>query len=149
MTASGYDSHSKIIPGRACGYSMQGGQLQNAMYLDMRVPYSAGGPYSTLDDLLQWNKALHAGGFLGKPTYERMIAPNPETSGENVIFGYGIFITQRLGHTCLSHTGAVNGFLSALQYYPVLRASLIVLSNFVDLARFMPMIERLSELFLQ
>jgi D-alanyl-D-alanine carboxypeptidase len=148
LTATGYDHHSQISPERASGYARRDGKLQNAEYLDMSVPFSAGGLFSTVDDLLRWNTALHVDGFLNPSSYKRMIADYPETKKEDGSYGYGLFIGKRSGYTCLSHSGGVNGFISVNEYYPELHGSLILLSNLLDPRAFQPVFERLSELLL-
>ena len=64
LTATSYDQPSQILLERASGHLQQAGKLQNAGYLDISVPFSAGGLVSTVDDLLRWNIALHANSFL-------------------------------------------------------------------------------------
>jgi CubicO group peptidase (beta-lactamase class C family) len=148
LTATGYDSHSQILPERASGYTLRDGKLRNAEYLDMSVPYSAGGLFSTVDDLLRWNTALHEDGLLKPNSYKRMIAEYPETKKEDGLYGYGLFIGKRSGYTCLSHSGGVSGFMSVLEYYPELDGSLILLSNLLDPRALQQIFERLSELLL-
>jgi CubicO group peptidase (beta-lactamase class C family) len=148
LTATGYDSYSQILPERASGYTLQGNQMQHADFLDMSVPFSAGGLVSTVDDLLRWNTALHGGGLLSRNSYERMTAQYPETRNEDGFYGYGLFIAKTSGYTCLSHSGGVNGFIAVLQYYPELHGSLIVLSNLLNPLAIQPVIQGLSGLLL-
>ena len=148
LTATGYDSHLRVVADRASGYALQGGQLQNADFLDMSVPFSAGGLFSTVDDLLRWNTALHGGGFLSPESYERMTAKYPETKKEDGFYGYGLSIAEMSGHRCLSHSGGANGFIAVLQYYPELQSSLIVLSNLPNPLSVQSVIHRLSGLLL-
>lgn len=101
-----------------------------------------------VDDLLRWNTAQHGGGLLSRSSYDRMIARFPETAKEDGFYGYGLFIGSTSGYTWLSHSGGVNGFVSMLQYYPELRASLIVLSNIFNPVPIQPIILRLSDLLL-
>src|SRR5580698_9862694 len=64
MKDSGYDSNSTIIPHRASGYSLGPNGPVNAGYINMTVPLSAGGLYSTTDDLLRWEQGLFSGKLL-------------------------------------------------------------------------------------
>ena len=148
LTATGYDSASQILPERASGYTLREGKVQNGEYLDMSVPFSAGALFSTVDDLLRWNTALHLEGFLNPKSYKQMIAEYPETKKEDGLYGYGLFIGKRSGYTCLSHSGGVNGFMSVVEYYPELRGSLILLSNLLDPRALQPTFERISGLML-
>ncbi len=148
LAATSYDSPSQIVSERASGYALEAGKLQNAEYLDMSVPFSAGGLLSNADDLLRWNTVLHGEGLLRPSSYQRMVAEYPETRREDEFYGYGLFLGKRAGHTRLSHSGGVNGFLSVVQYYPQLRGSLIVLSNLFHPLAMQPVIERLASFLL-
>jgi CubicO group peptidase (beta-lactamase class C family) len=148
LAATSYDSPSQILSERASGYALEAGKLQNAEYLDMSVPFSAGGLLSNADDLLRWNTVLHGEGLLRPRSYQRMVAEYPETRREDEFYGYGLFLGKRAGHTRLSHSGGVNGFLSVVQYYPQLRGSLIVLSNLFHPLAMQPVIERLASFLL-
>jgi D-alanyl-D-alanine carboxypeptidase len=148
LTATGYDSQLKILPQRASGYILNGGELQNAEFLDMSVPFSAGGLVSTVDDLLTWNTALHGDGLLSRSSYERMTARYIETEQEDGFYGYGLSIATMSRHTCLSHGGGVNGFIAVLQYYPALCASLVVLANLFNPLSIQTVVQRLSGILL-
>jgi len=51
MKNSGYDKSADILKERVSGYDIKKGRIQNAEYLDMSIPYAAGGIYSTVGDL--------------------------------------------------------------------------------------------------
>jgi hypothetical protein len=106
----------------------------NAEYLNMSVPFSAGGLYSTVDDLLKWTTAI--------PT--AMASEFPEAGKDDWHYGYGLFVLKRAGYRCLAHDGGVNGFLAVFNYYPEIDASLIVLSNLLDPRAIQPVVDRLS-----
>ena len=61
MKNSGYDSNSAIIVHRASGYSPGEKGATNTGYIDMSIPFSAGGLYSTTEDLLRWEQGLMGG----------------------------------------------------------------------------------------
>ena len=63
MTSTGYDNQTALLPERAAGYVTGPTGLENADYVDMRVPHGAGGLYSTTHDLLQWQQALSEENF--------------------------------------------------------------------------------------
>src|SRR5215831_8992385 len=64
MKDSGYDSNSAVILRRASGYSPGPSGPVNAGYIDMSIPLSAGGLYSTTEDLLRWEQGLFGGKLL-------------------------------------------------------------------------------------
>jgi CubicO group peptidase (beta-lactamase class C family) len=75
MSDSGYDSNLAVIPRRAAGYSATGYGFVNAPYIDMSIPYSAGGLYSTTRDLLRWEQALFGGKVISAGSLARMTTP--------------------------------------------------------------------------
>src|SRR5579864_1106307 len=131
MTDSGYDRASKILKDRASGYNLENGRLTNADFIDMSVPFSAGGIYSTVEDLCRWNEALdHPGKLLSADSLRQMFTEYPEATHEGQHYGYGIVISrQKFGRLLYYHGGGVNGFSSVIQRYPKERLCLVVLSN--------------------
>ncbi len=68
MKDSGYLSHAEILPKRASGYYEQDGKMVNTDYIDEAVLYSAGSLYSTVEDLLKWQRGLFSGKLLREST---------------------------------------------------------------------------------
>mgnify|MGYP001081106280 CR=1 FL=1 len=122
MDDSGYDSFSTIIPHRASGYVMTANGIQNADYLDMSIPYSAGSLYSTTKDLLRWT-GIFNGLFLSSESLQKMITPFKNN------YGLGVVIQSIDGHSAIHHTGGINGFATMLIYCPKNKIMVAVLSN--------------------
>jgi CubicO group peptidase (beta-lactamase class C family) len=144
LTSTSYDSASVILPERASGYVPARDGIRNADYLDMSVPFSAGGLISTLNDLLRWNTLLHGGQVLNPESYAAMTVRYPEARIGDDFYGYGLFIGAQSDYTRYSHSGGVNGFIAMLQYYPEIQSSLIVLTNLFHPAAMQRVVERLS-----
>ncbi len=102
----------------------------------------AGAVYSTLDDLLVWQRALHRGELLKPFSYQQMLADHapadaPKERGRpRRDWGYGIF-SNRLGDQVrpsfqdrqIYHTGSWGGFRNLMLYQPEADVTVIVLSN--------------------
>jgi len=131
MTDSGYDRASDILKARASGYDISNGQLTNADFIDMSIPFSAGGIYSTVEDLFRWNEALaHPGKLLNANSLKQMFTEYPEATHEGQHYGYGVVISrQKFGRLLYYHGGGVNGFSSIVQRYLEERLCIVVLSN--------------------
>lgn len=132
MRDTGYDSGKPGLPGHAKGYE---DGYQPAPFIDMSVPYSAGGLYSSVDDLSRWDTAL----LTGRPQLVRpaslraMFQPAVAVAlghPEEGAYGYGWFID--LGGTEYDHDGLINGFTANNALFPVAGAQVIVLSNNQD-----------------
>jgi len=137
MQSSGYDRATEILEGRASGYEIKDGHLANADFIDMSTPFSAGGIYSTVEDMYQWNEALAVPGkLLSANSLKQMFTEYSEATHQGQHYGYGVVISrQKFGKLLYYHGGGVEGFSSSVQRYPEERLCIIVLSN---LATFRP-----------
>ena len=102
----------------------------------------AGALYSTADDMLTWQRALHSGHLLSPESYRLMIAdhapadqglrPGARPRG----WGFGLF-TSDLGSGAdpqfhapqIYHTGSWAGFRNMVSYLPGQEVSVVVLTN--------------------
>ncbi|WP_034438871.1 hypothetical protein [Clostridium ihumii] len=70
MNNLGYDSNTKIVKNRVSGYDLKiynnDKNIVNLSFIDMSVPFAAGGLYLTIEDLYIWNKALINGNVIDK-----------------------------------------------------------------------------------
>jgi D-alanyl-D-alanine carboxypeptidase len=123
MQDSGYDESTAILKNRAAGYRpTASGELRNAEYLDMSLPYAAGSLYSTVRDLYRWDRALYSDKVLTKASREKMWTPVKNN------YAYGWAINTR-GHKQIAHGGGINGFATFIARYPDDDTVVIVLSN--------------------
>ena len=81
MRDTGCDRNSVILPRRASGYTPGAHGLENASYIDMTVPFSAGELYSTTGDLLRWQQGLFGGKALSPASLTKMTTPVKENYG--------------------------------------------------------------------
>jgi D-alanyl-D-alanine carboxypeptidase len=123
MKDTGYDRYTAIVPHRAEGYEFEQGALRRAAFLDMSVPYAAGSMYSTVDDLMRWDRALYGEKVLTAASKDRMWTPNLND------YGYGWVITERFGERVMEHGGGINGFSTMIIRAPGKKLLAIVLSN--------------------
>lgn len=130
MENSGYDDQSVILKNRASGYTLRDGRVVNAPFGDMSYPFSAGGIYSTVEDMYRWNEALaEPGKVLTAHSLEQMFAVYPETAAHDANYGYGVVIAHRFGRLLYYHAGGWYGFESVIQRYPKERLCIVVLEN--------------------
>ncbi|MES2835614.1 MAG: serine hydrolase domain-containing protein [Pseudomonadota bacterium] len=140
MKDTGYDDGADH--GIIMGYANLAGGLAPQPDANPSVVFAAGGLYSTLDDLLVWERALHRGYLLSPESYADMIrdhAPadtGPERGRVRRDWGYGLF-ANRLGTRVspgfderqIYHTGSWSGFRNLITYQPDADVTVIVLSN--------------------
>jgi CubicO group peptidase (beta-lactamase class C family) len=123
MRDSGYDSNSLVIPHHAYGYTPGPHGVTVAGYVDMTVPYAAGGLYSTTRDLLKWERGLFGARVLKPSSFQKMITPFKDE------YGCGLSVTTVNGRKRIEHGGGIQGFNSELAYWPGEQMSVIVLAN--------------------
>ena len=123
MQDSGYDSNSAVVVHRASGYDPSPNGLVNTTYIDMTIPFSAGGLYSTTHDLLQWEHALFSGKLLSSESLKKMTTPFKNN------YACGLMVQTNKGHSVIEHGGGIDGFVTMLAYYPDDKLIVVVLSN--------------------
>jgi len=123
MSASRYGSNSAITLHRASGYSLSKNELVNADFVDTSVLFSSGGIYSTTEDLLRWEEGLFGGKLLSATSLQKMTTP---FKGD---YAFGLGVITINGHKTIGHTGGIEGFNTALNYYPDDKLTIVVLAN--------------------
>jgi len=123
MRDSGYDTQAAIMHRRASGYIYGPDGFENAPYMDMGIPFAAGGLYSTTGDLLRWERALFGGKILSSTSLEQMTTPFKQN------YGFGVVIRKLEGDTIIDHSGSLDGFNSELIHGARNDLVVVVLSN--------------------
>jgi CubicO group peptidase (beta-lactamase class C family) len=123
MKNTDYDVNSAIIKHRASGYTRGAGGIVNADYINMTIPFAAGGLYSTVEDLYLWDRAFYTEKLASKKSLEAMNTPFKDG------YGYGVGIGEQYGLKVIEHGGDIEGFSTDLARFPVENATVIVLSN--------------------
>ena len=123
MANTGCNDGTGITPDGAAGYSKNGGKWQNAALVDFSQAFSAGGIYSTVEDLYHFNQAFRDNSLLTRKSIDEMLSPFTR------YYGYGWILTSRFDQKLIFHTGGNPGFTSSLECFPDKDVCVIVLSN--------------------
>lgn len=140
MADTGYDDGaSDVVMGYA---NLGGGGPSPQPDANVSIIFAAGALYSTLDDLLVWERALHRGKLLSEKSYAQMIADHapadtPSERGRpRRDWGYGLFansigrqVRPAFEDRQIYHTGSWSGFRNLMTYQPDADVTVIVLSN--------------------
>ena len=130
LTSTTYCDESAIMPRRARGYRPgQPGELLNANYISMTVPYAAGAICSTALDLARYQRALVEGKIVSRASYARMSTPSVLKDGWRTGYGLGLVNDVIQGKRMVGHGGQIDGFWTVLFYYPVEDVTVVLLSN--------------------
>jgi CubicO group peptidase (beta-lactamase class C family) len=125
MENSGYQGNSV-----AAGYKPDGSQ---APALDLLFRYSAGGLYSTVEDLYLFDQALNAGELLDQEYLDLMFtgyAETPSMDFPGADYGYGWFIGETLNRRVIFQGGAISGYTAGMMRFPDEGVTIIVLRNY-------------------
>ncbi len=129
MTSTGMSPESMSLPRRAVGYTTVG---QDELQSDAdTLPYrgtSAGGGYSTVDDLLRFSVALTSGRLLNK-AHLRLLESGGITAADGRLTHYDIVGATPEGHTFLGHAGGAPGMNGELRIFPDDGYTVVVLAN--------------------
>ncbi len=123
MTGTGVDSNASILPQRAQGYDSAPDGFRHADYASMTIPYAAGYLYSTVGDLLKWERGLFGGKVLSAASLRTM------TTAKLGDYGTGLFIRDETLHGVITHDGSIEGFDASLNFYPDRQLTIVVLGN--------------------
>ncbi len=124
MENSGYEG-----TGLAVGYGPSGAE---APAPDLLFRYSAGGLYSTVEDLYLWDQALYGEELLPQAYLEKMFmgyAETPSVDFKGADYGYGWFIGRTLDRPVIFHGGGMSGYTSGILRFPDEKITIIVLRN--------------------
>jgi CubicO group peptidase (beta-lactamase class C family) len=127
MRNTGLDHSELVLSKRASGYRPEGKGRAHSSYVDSSWLYAAGGIYSTVGDMLIWERALHSGAVLPPADIALM------WSAEHGSYGYGWQLLapspQWLNRRVVFHAGGITGFASDLLIYPDEGVAVIILAN--------------------
>jgi CubicO group peptidase (beta-lactamase class C family) len=123
-------SEADIIPNRAAGYRLVGGQLKNQEYMSPSLNRTAdGGLYFTVLDLAKWDAALNGKKLLKPENLELMWTPAKLRDGKPVPYGFGWALGGEPGHRIVSHGGLRQGFATHIKRYIDDHLTIVVLAN--------------------
>lgn len=115
-----FDDHTRILHGRATGYSPHGDHWG----VDMSdwEQTGDGGVNTSADDMAKWM-------INGTRWIDSLMTFDKVASGETPLYGAGLVLGKRAGHRLLWHNGAWAGYRSAIVMLPEDQLSTAVLCN--------------------
>jgi CubicO group peptidase (beta-lactamase class C family) len=127
MTTARTISEDEIIPNRAAGYRLAGGQVCNQEYVSPSLNRTAdGGLYVTVLDLAKWDRALLIG------NREALWTPVRLNDGTTYPYGFGWSIEPSPHGRVAWHDGEWQGFSTYIARYLDNGLSMMLLSNLCD-----------------
>lgn len=139
MTNSGYANRTAILEKRASGYRKRLSGLENAQYY---MESSAGGMYSTADDLYLWQQALYSDKLLSQKYKGLMWSIVPSSNA------YGWLVSQKpleptgKSKLLVKSEGAVFGYFAWTLRIPEDKHLIILLTNVRAATNYLPAISQ-------
>lgn len=133
MTRTRIISDTDIIPDRASGYEKTAdGALRNQTAVSPALNRTADGSlYSTVLDLMKWDRALDGDTVLPHAQLERMWQVDAHANGQRPLYhyGYGWENNTLAGHQIIEYDGNWQGFQAVMSRYTHPRITVIILTN--------------------
>jgi CubicO group peptidase (beta-lactamase class C family) len=135
-----YEKGKNDVPNRAFGHAKQ---KDRSWQETDQSPTSAvlgdGGIYTSIDDLVKWDRALREHTLLSVTEMQAALTPVEPSggptkyeSGKAVSYGFGWFLDPYTGHKRMWHDGSTVGFRTTIQRFPDDDLTVIVLANRED-----------------
>jgi CubicO group peptidase (beta-lactamase class C family) len=126
-------SDKDIVLNRASGYEKaESGALYNQSYVSPALNRTADGSlYSTVLDLIKWDRALYGDGVLPQAQLERMWRIDPHRNGQLPLYhyGYGWENNRLRDHRLVEYDGNWQGFQAVMSRYVDKKLTIILLTN--------------------
>ncbi|MGD0473217.1 MAG: serine hydrolase domain-containing protein [Candidatus Velthaea sp.] len=119
MTRTGVDDTPAIHRNLAIGYtSFVLGPWELARDYHPTWEFATGGLYSTVLDVLKWNRALRSGRVVGAASLALMTARARLGNGQSLDYGFGLSVNDVDGLQEIRHTGGLPGISTDNATYP-------------------------------
>lgn len=125
-------SERDILPGRAAGYEIVGGQLKNQIWMSPSLNSTADGTlYFNVVDLEKWDRALYGTTILSRKSLDLMWTPFVLDDGKpnSSHYGFGWAVDSTNGHRVIQHGGAWQGFTCVISRFVDDKLTVVVLTN--------------------
>ena len=130
------------VPNLAIGYTKENGQWKNNLYMHVIRGGPAGGGFSTVRDLLQFDQALRQHQLLDEEHTETVWSPKPELHSPD--YGFGFVAAGTAENRIVGHGGGFYGINSNLDIFLDSGYTAVVMSNYSEAAQ--PIANKMREL---
>jgi CubicO group peptidase (beta-lactamase class C family) len=117
------------IRNRALGYAPTASGFGLADHSNTSTVLGDGGIYSSVRDLVAWDRALDERTLLDARLQRLTWTPAALDDGTKLRYGLGWFVERSAGGTRVFHRGDTSGFSNFIVKYPERKQTLIVLTN--------------------
>lgn len=135
-----YEKGKNEVPHRAYGHTNEKDGWRETDQSPTSAVLGDGGIYTSIDDLVNWDRALSQHTLLSEREMQPALTPVEPSAGPAklaggapVRYGFGWFLDPYKGHKRSYHDGSTIGFRTTIQRFPDDNLSIVVLANREDL----------------
>lgn len=131
MKNSNYNEHPALVPKRATGYYWELDSFISPPNENLALSFASSGIYTTVEDLLLWDKALYTEKLVSRKSLNEIFTPFTKGApeGDQYSYGYGWNIGKKFDRQSISHSGRHNGFKAYILRFPNERVTVLVQGN--------------------
>ncbi|NIN70433.1 MAG: serine hydrolase [Gemmatimonadetes bacterium] len=123
-----HDDHTHVIEGRAIGHlRRQDGSI--ALNMSNFAQVGSGGLYTSVDDLLLWDRNYYDNKLGDGGLIDRMLVRGVLNNGDTLSYAAALQIGTYKGLRTVAHGGALGGYRAELLRFPDQRFSIVCLCN--------------------
>ena len=148
-----HDRPSHIVDRRAISYQdsfsfVDGHREFQVSYLGNFDKVGAGGLYTTVRDLLLWDRNFYSGDVGGRPFLDLIHTRGALNDGSQLTYAFGLTVDEYRGLKTVSHGGSMMGFKAAYLQFPEQRLSVITTCNLGSINP-MPLAQQVADVYLE
>ena len=153
-----HDLPSHIVDRRAISYQDSDVDFDNYIatgHREFQVSYlgnfdkvGAGGLYTTVRDLLLWDRNFYSGDVGGRPFLDLIHTRGALNDGSQLTYAFGLTVDEYRGLKTVSHGGSMMGFKAAYLQFPEQRLSVITTCNLGSINP-MPLAQQVADVYLE
>ena len=133
MTTTRVISEADIVPNRAAGYRLVGGELKNQEWVAPELNTTADGSlYFSVLDLIAWDRVVRSSAVLRPASWKAVLTPVTLASGRTYPYGFGWDVEDVNGRRVHQHGGSWQGFQTYFARYVDDSLSIAVLANLAE-----------------
>jgi hypothetical protein len=127
-----HTDESRLVRGRAYAYGQRGADLRLDTPSNERA--GAGGVFTNVRDLLQWDENFYTGRVGGRTLLEELQKPGRLNNGRVLTYAWGLQIGRYRGLRIVEHGGSLGGYRAHLLRFPDQHFSVAALCNLGSIA---------------
>ena len=141
------DSHTRIIPNRATGYSRPKGGVFGIDMSDWEQT-GDGAVLTTVEDLFRWDQNFYDPKVGGPEVLEAMHQVGSLNSGKKLEYASALYVSTYRGLPAVSHGGSWAGYRAQLMRFPKQKLSVACLCNNGGVANPSRLAQKVAEVYL-